>query len=217
MMCLVLLWCLLGAYTVVKWRTHMFTIFTPFFTLGPGSTTLYSTHALSHGLIASTTLYNTLQSTALQHSTVYSLQPLQHPSAPYAHTPDACDAQVLPWAHRPLAAEPRHTTNAHHSLSRYLSLHAAQWGTRQIGTERAELHARARIARTGRIEFVANCRSMKHLQLTEQHELGSSTPDDLPIFVSLKRSMSSRALGRSPGFGAPIRETSLWIFNGVFT
>ena len=45
----------------------MFTVFTPFFTLGPGSTTLYSTHALSHGLISSTTF--------LQHSTtLYSLQ-----------------------------------------------------------------------------------------------------------------------------------------------
>ena len=45
----------------------MFTIFTPFFTLGPASTTLYSTHALSHGLISSTTF--------LQHSTtLYSLQ-----------------------------------------------------------------------------------------------------------------------------------------------
>ena len=42
-------------------------IFTPFFTLGPGSTTLYSTDALSHGLISSTTF--------LQHSTtLYSLQ-----------------------------------------------------------------------------------------------------------------------------------------------
>ena len=52
---------------IVKWRTHMFTVFTPFFTLGPGSTTLYSTHALSHGLISSTTF--------LQHSTtLYSLQ-----------------------------------------------------------------------------------------------------------------------------------------------
>ena len=45
----------------------MFTVFTPFFTLGPGSTTLYSSHALSHGLISSTTF--------LQHSTtLYSLQ-----------------------------------------------------------------------------------------------------------------------------------------------
>ena len=52
---------------VVGWclgATLMFTIFTPFFTLGPASTTLYSTHALSHGLISSTTF--------LQHSTVYS-------------------------------------------------------------------------------------------------------------------------------------------------
>ena len=64
----------------------MFTVFTPFFTLGPTSTTLYSTNTLCHGLISSTTflqhsttLYNTLQSTALQH--FYSLQPLQHPSA----------------------------------------------------------------------------------------------------------------------------------------
>ena len=47
----------------------------PFFTLGPGSTTLYSGHTLRHGLISSTTLYNTLQSTALQQ--FYSLQPLQ--------------------------------------------------------------------------------------------------------------------------------------------
>ena len=73
---------------IVKWRTHVFTIFTPFFTLGPGSTTLYSTLSVSHGLISSTTflqhsttLYNTLQSTALQH--FYSLQPLQHPSASF--------------------------------------------------------------------------------------------------------------------------------------
>ena len=51
----------------MKWRTHVFTIFTPFFTLGPGSTTLYSSHALCHGLISSTTF--------LQHSTtLYSLQ-----------------------------------------------------------------------------------------------------------------------------------------------
>ena len=65
MMCLVLLG---GVWEhIVKWRTHMFTVFTPFFTLGPGSTTLYSTHALSHGLISSTTF--------LQHSTtLYSLQ-----------------------------------------------------------------------------------------------------------------------------------------------
>ena len=64
MMCLVLLG---GVWEhIVKWRTHVFTIFTPFFTLGPG-TTLYSTNALSHGLISSTTL--------LQHSTtLYSLQ-----------------------------------------------------------------------------------------------------------------------------------------------
>ena len=45
----------------------MFTVFTPFFTLGPGSTTLYSSHTLCHGLISSTTF--------LQHSTtLYSLQ-----------------------------------------------------------------------------------------------------------------------------------------------
>ena len=45
----------------------MLTIFTPFFTLGPGSTTLYSTLSVSHGLISSTTF--------LQHSTtLYSLQ-----------------------------------------------------------------------------------------------------------------------------------------------
>ena len=57
----------------------MFTVFTPFFTLGPGSTTLYSTNALSHGLISSTTF--------LQHSTVYSSTAVlqsttstQHPS-----------------------------------------------------------------------------------------------------------------------------------------
>ena len=64
-MCLVLLG---GVWEpMVKWRTHMFTIFTPFFTLGPTSTTLYSTHAVSHGLISSTTF--------LQHSaTLYSLQ-----------------------------------------------------------------------------------------------------------------------------------------------
>ena len=56
MMCLVLLG---GVWEpIVKWRTHMFTIFT---------TSL------------STTLYNTLlQSTALQQ--FYSLQPLHHPS-----------------------------------------------------------------------------------------------------------------------------------------
>ena len=65
MMCLVLLG---GVWEpIVKWRTHMFTVFTPFFTLGPASTTLYSTHALCHGLISSTTF--------LQHSTtLYSLQ-----------------------------------------------------------------------------------------------------------------------------------------------
>ena len=64
-MCLVLLG---GVWEpIVQWRTHMFTIFTPFFTLGPASTTLYSTHTLSHGLISSTTF--------LQHSTtLYSLQ-----------------------------------------------------------------------------------------------------------------------------------------------
>ena len=40
MMCLVLLG---GVWKpIVRWRTHMFTIFTPFFTLGPASTTLYS-------------------------------------------------------------------------------------------------------------------------------------------------------------------------------
>ena len=62
MMCLVLLG---GVWEpIVKWRTHVFTIFTPFFTLGPASTTLYSSHALCHGLISSTTF--------LQHSTVYS-------------------------------------------------------------------------------------------------------------------------------------------------
>ena len=65
MMCLVLLG---GVWEpIVKWRTHMFTIFTPFFTLGPASTTLYSTNTLSHGLISSTT--------SLQHSTtLYSLR-----------------------------------------------------------------------------------------------------------------------------------------------
>ena len=76
MMCLVLLG---GVWEpIVKWRTHMFTIFTPFFTLGPASTTLYSTHTLSHGLISSTRqhFYNTLQSTALQQ--FYSLQPLHN-------------------------------------------------------------------------------------------------------------------------------------------
>ena len=82
MMCLVLLG---GVWEhIVKWRTHMFTVFTPFFTLGPGSTTLYSTNALSHGLISSTTflqhsttLYSLQHFTALQQ--FYSLQPLQHP------------------------------------------------------------------------------------------------------------------------------------------
>ena len=50
---------------IVKWGTHMFTIFTPLFTLCPVSTTLYSGHTLSHGPISST-----------QHSTTlfYSLQ-----------------------------------------------------------------------------------------------------------------------------------------------
>ena len=67
-MCLVLLG---GVWEpIVKWRTHMFTVFTPFFTLGPASTTLYSTHALSHGLISSTTLYS-LQLYSI--STVYNL------------------------------------------------------------------------------------------------------------------------------------------------
>ena len=85
MMCLVLLG---GVWEpIVKWRTHMFTIFTPFFTLGPASTTLYSTHAVSHGLISSTTF--------LQHSTVYSstavLQsttstPPLWPLQPYLHS-----------------------------------------------------------------------------------------------------------------------------------
>ena len=52
MMCLVLLG---GVWEpIVKWITHMFTIFTPFFTLGPGSTTLYSLHALSQSPIFST-------------------------------------------------------------------------------------------------------------------------------------------------------------------
>ena len=52
----------------------MFTIFTPLFTLGPGSTTLYSRHALSHGLISSTTLSTTLYSLQLySSSTVYNL------------------------------------------------------------------------------------------------------------------------------------------------
>ena len=51
--------------------TPFFTqFFTPFFTLGPASTTLYSTHALSHGLISSTTLYS-LQ--LYSSSTVYNL------------------------------------------------------------------------------------------------------------------------------------------------
>ena len=44
----------------------MFTIFTPLFTLGPASTTLYSAHTHCHGPI-STILYNTLQQ---QHSTL---------------------------------------------------------------------------------------------------------------------------------------------------
>ena len=39
---------------IVKWGTHMFTIFTPLFTLCPVSTTLYSGHTLSHGPISST-------------------------------------------------------------------------------------------------------------------------------------------------------------------
>ena len=68
MMCLVLLG---GVWEpIVKWRTHMFTVFTPFFTLGPASTTLYSSHALCHGLISSTTLYS-LQLYSI--STVYNL------------------------------------------------------------------------------------------------------------------------------------------------
>ena len=80
MMCLVLLG---GVWEpIVKWRTHMFTIFTPFFTLGPGSTiALQPSTAVTHCLTASYPLqhiYNTLQSTALQQ--FYSLQPLQHPS-----------------------------------------------------------------------------------------------------------------------------------------
>ena len=55
----------------------MFTIFTPFFTLGPGSTTLYSPHALSQSPIFSTAstaaveLYSSLQLYSV--STVYSL------------------------------------------------------------------------------------------------------------------------------------------------
>ena len=47
-------WCLWEP--IVKWRTQMFTVFTPFFTLGPASTTLYSTHALCHGPGAATPL-----------------------------------------------------------------------------------------------------------------------------------------------------------------
>ena len=82
MMCLVLL---SGVWEpIVKRRTHMFTICTPFFTLGPASATLYSGRALYHGPISSTTLYNTLQQlyTSLQlysSSTVYNLYtyPLQ--------------------------------------------------------------------------------------------------------------------------------------------
>ena len=68
-MCLVLLG---GVWEpIVQWRTHMFTIFTPFFTLGPASTILYSTHALSHGLISSTTFLQHFYNTS---TTLYSLQ-----------------------------------------------------------------------------------------------------------------------------------------------
>ena len=65
-MCLVLLGGVFSVWEpIVKWRTHMFTIFTSFFTLGPGLQP--SSHAVSHGLISSTTF--------LQHSTtLYSLQ-----------------------------------------------------------------------------------------------------------------------------------------------
>ena len=79
MMCLVLLG---GVWEpIVQWRTHMFTIFTPFFTLGPASTTLYSTHGVSrpHILynISTTPLHLQLYSS----STVYNLyntpQPLR--------------------------------------------------------------------------------------------------------------------------------------------
>ena len=55
-------WCL-GAYSEVE-NTYVHHIHTFLDTVGPGSTTLYSTHAVSHGLISSTTF--------LQHSTVYS-------------------------------------------------------------------------------------------------------------------------------------------------
>ena len=72
MMCLVLLG---GVWeSIVKWRTHMFTVFTPLFTLGPTSTTLYSTNSIvprPHILYnISTTLYS-LQLYSI--STVYNL------------------------------------------------------------------------------------------------------------------------------------------------
>ena len=55
----------------------MFTIFTPFFTLGPGSTTLYSLHALRQSPIsstASTAVYSGCRPLQLYSiSTVYSL------------------------------------------------------------------------------------------------------------------------------------------------
>ena len=87
MMCLVLLG---GVWEpIVKWRTHMFTIFTPFFTLGPASTTLYSSHALSVCLTApypplqhvcslqlysSSTVYNLVHLYPLRLAVTYRLQ-----------------------------------------------------------------------------------------------------------------------------------------------
>ena len=56
---------------------------------------LYSTHALSHGLISSTTLYNTLQSTALQQ--FYSLQPLHHPSGSWKRQDRRRDTVWIPF------------------------------------------------------------------------------------------------------------------------
>ena len=87
-MCLVLLG---GVWEpIVKSRTHMFTIFTPLFTLGPGSTTLYSTHCVSRPHI----LYN-ISTTFLQHyTTLYSLQLYSISTVYNLYTITCCNATV---------------------------------------------------------------------------------------------------------------------------
>ena len=78
-------WCL-GAYSEVentyRYVHHLHT----FLHTGSGlyNPLKYSSHTLSHGLISSTTLYNTLQSTVYSSSTVYNLYttPLMYPLVP---------------------------------------------------------------------------------------------------------------------------------------